>query len=86
MLTAALSFHGANGNDYKFAFHKNGSVILSSSIISTTATGSGSLAHVSCQAIAELMNTDYIEMFITNADGTASPTVDFMNVAAIALI
>jgi hypothetical protein len=86
LVNAALSFHGTNGNDYKFAFHKNGSSILSASIISTTATGAGSLAHVSCQCIVELATNEYIEVFVTNADATNPATVDFMNMAAVALI
>lgn len=86
VVTAALSFHGFSGNDYKFAFHKNGSSMLSSSIISTTGTGAGSLAHVSCQCIVELEYNQYIEMFVTNADATNSATVDFLNITAMALI
>ena len=86
VVTAALSFHGGATNDYKFAFHKNGSSILSSSIISSTGTGTGNLAHVSCQCIVELAINEYIEMFVTCADGTNSPTVDFMNIRAVTLI
>ena len=85
-VTAALSFHGNSTNDYKFAFHKNGSSILSSSIISSTGTGTGNLAHVSCQCIVELAINEYIEMFVTNADATNSATVDFMNITAVTLI
>ena len=85
-VTAALSFHGNSTNDYKFAFHKNGSSILSSSIISSTGTGTGNLAHLSCQCIVELAINEYIEMFVTNADATNSATVDFMNITAVTLI
>jgi hypothetical protein len=86
LVNAALSFHGTTGNDYKFAFHKNGSSILSASIISTTATGAGNLAHVSCQCIVELATNEYIEVFVTNVDATNPATVDFMNMTAVALI
>ena len=86
LITTALSFHGTNTNDYKFAFYKNGSSILTSSTISTTATGTGSLAHVSCQCVVELETTNFIEVFVTNADAANSATVDFMNVTAVALI
>jgi hypothetical protein len=86
LVNASLSFHGTNGNDYKFAFYKNGSSILSSSIISTTATGAGSLAHVSCQCFIELATNEFIEMFVANADAANSATVDFMNMTTVALI
>jgi hypothetical protein len=86
LITAALSFHGTGTNDYKFAFYKNTSTILTASIISTTGTGAGNLAHVSCQCIVELATTDFIELFVANADATNNPTVDFMNVTAVALI
>ena len=85
-VTAALSFHGNGTNDYKFAFYKNGSSILSSSIISSTGTGTGNLAHVSCQCIVQLAINEYIEMFVTNADATNNATVDFMNIRAVTLI
>ena len=84
-ITAALSFHGTNGNDYKFAFYKNSATQLTASILSTTATGTGNLAHVSCQCIVELAQTDFIEVFVTNADATNSATVDFMNVTVVSL-
>jgi hypothetical protein len=86
LLTAALSFHGTGTNDYKFAFHKNTSSLLSPSIVSTTGSGTGDLAHVSIQTIVELATNDFIEVFVTNADATNSATIDFMNVTAVALI
>jgi hypothetical protein len=86
LVAAALSFHGTGTNDYKFAFHKNTSSLLSPSIVSTTGTGSGNLAHVSIQTIVELATNDFIEVFVTNADATNSATIDFMNVTAVALI
>ena len=85
-VTVALSFHGTNGNDYKFAFFKNTSSILTASVISTTGTGPGNLSHVSCQCIIELATNDFIEVFVTNADATNSATVDFLNITAIALV
>jgi hypothetical protein len=86
LITAALSFHGTGTNDYKFAFHKNTSSLLSPSIVSTTGSGTGDLAHVSIQTIVELATNDFIEVFVTNADATNSATIDFMNVTAVALI
>jgi hypothetical protein len=86
LVAAALSFHGTGTNDYKFAFHKNTSSLLSPSIISTTGAGAGDLAHVSIQTIVELATNDFIEVFVTNADATNSATIDFMNVTAVALI
>jgi hypothetical protein len=86
LITAALSFHGTATNDYKFAFHKNTSSLLSPSIVSTTGAGTGDLAHVSIQTIVELATNDFIEVFVTNADATNSATIDFMNVTAVALI
>jgi hypothetical protein len=86
LVAAALSFHGTATNDYKFAFHKNTSSLLSPSIISTTGAGAGDLAHVSIQTIVELATNDFIEVFVTNADATNSATIDFMNVTAVALI
>ena len=85
MLNAALSFHGTNSNDYKFAFYKNASSILAASTISATATGTGNLAHVSCQCLVDLATNDFVEVYVTNADGTGSATIDFMNMAAIPL-
>ena len=86
LITVALSFHGTGTNDYKFAFHKNTSSLLSASIISTTGAGTGDLAHVSCQTIIELATNDFIEVFVTNADATNSATIDFMNMVAVAII
>jgi hypothetical protein len=86
LIAAALSFHGTATNDYKFAFHKNTSSLLSPSIISTTGAGAGDLAHVSIQTIVELATNDFIEVFVTNADAPNSATIDFMNVTAVALI
>jgi hypothetical protein len=86
LIAVALSFHGTATNDYKFAFHKNTSSLLSPSIISATGAGTGDLAHVSCQTIVELATNDFIEVFVTNADATNSATIDFMNVTAVALI
>ena len=86
LVAASLSFHGTATNDYKFAFHKNTSSLLSPSIISTTGSGAGDLAHISCQTIVELATNDFIEVFVTNADATNSATIDFMNVTAVALI
>ena len=86
LITTALSFHGNATNDYKFAFHKNTSSLLSASIISSTGAGAGELAHVSCQTIVELATNDFIEVFVTNADATNSATIDFMNMVAVAII
>jgi hypothetical protein len=86
MITAALSFHGTTGNDYKFAFYENTSTALTTSFISTTGTGAGNLSHVSCQCIVEMATNDFIEVFATNADATNNLTVDFMNITAIALV
>ena len=86
LITAALSFHGNAADDYKFAFTKNASTTLSASIISSTGSGAGDLAHVSCQTIVELDTNDFIEVFVTNANTTNSATIDFMNVAAVAII
>ena len=86
LVTTALSFHGNASNDYKFAFHKNASSLLSASIVSSTGAGAGDLAHVSCQTIVELATNDFIEVFVTNADDTNSATIDFMNVTAVAII
>ena len=85
-LYAALSFHGTSTHDYRFAFYKNGSTLLVASVISTTATGAGNLAHASSQCIVQLSNTDYIEVFATNNDNTNELTVDFMNVTVVSLI
>ena len=86
LITTALSFHGTSTNDYKFAFHKNTSSLLSPSIISSTGAGTGDLAHISCQTIVELATNDFIEVFVTNADATNSATIDFMNMVAVAII
>lgn len=86
LVTAALSFHGTNTNDYKFAFYENGSTLLTSSTISATGTGAGNLSHISCQCIVDLATNDYIEVFVTNTDAANNATIDFMNVTAVALI
>ena len=86
LVTAALSFHGTSTNDYKFAFNKNVSTILTPSTVSTTGMGAGNLAHVSCQTIVELTTNDYIEVHVTNADATNNATIDFMNMVAVAII
>ena len=86
LITAALSFHGNAADDYKFAFTKNASTTLSASIISSTGSGAGDLAHVSCQTIVELDTNDFIEVFVTNANTTNSATIDFMNMVAVAII
>jgi hypothetical protein len=86
LITAALSFHGTSSNDYKFALYENGTIQLTSSVISTTGTGAGSLSHVSCRTIVDLATNDFIEVFVTNAGATNNASVDFMNVVAVAVI
>jgi hypothetical protein len=86
LITAAISFHGTNSNDYKFAFYENGTTQLTSSVASTTGTGAGNLSHVSCRTIVDLATNDFIEVFVTNAEATNNASVDFMNVVAVAVI
>ena len=84
-VSAALSFHGDDTDEYNFVIYKNGAVVNASSI-SVTGKGPNDLAHVSCQCIVELVSTNFIEVFVTNTSTTNDVTVDFMNVSAIALI
>jgi hypothetical protein len=84
-VSASVSFHGASGIDFAFAIGKNNNIVTAS-IVEQTGESANDLANISIQCIVQLAATEYIEVFATSITGPHNPTVDQMNVVAIALI
>jgi len=84
-VSASVSFHGNSGTDFAFAIGKNNNIITAS-IVEQTGESAADLSSVSVQCIVELANTEFIEVFTTSMTSPHNPTVDHMNVVAIALI
>lgn len=78
-VTATLSLTSGNNNIIGVYVAKNGVVITSSEMYSTTSSG-GRAESITCQTILELNQNDYIEIFVENSTGTADITVEYLNV------
>jgi hypothetical protein len=78
-VTATLSLTSGNNNIIGVYVAKNGVVITSSEMYSTTSSG-GRAESITCQTILELNQNDYIEIFVENSTGTTNITVEYLNV------
>jgi DNA-binding Xre family transcriptional regulator len=58
---------------------KNGVVIASSEMYSTTSSG-GRAESITCQTILELNEGDYVEMYVENTTAATNITVEYLNV------
>jgi hypothetical protein len=81
----SLSFHGANGIEYSFSIAKDAAPIDASKL-QATATGPSNLAHVSSQCIIELLQNEFIEVFVENVVNGDDATIDQMNMSVFPLL
>ena len=58
---------------------KNGVVIASSEMYSTTSSG-GKAESITCQTILELSENDYVEIWVENSTAVIDVTVEYLNV------
>lgn len=78
-ISANASFTSGNNQVIGLYVAKNGVVISSSEMYATT-SGSGRAESINCQTITELNENDYIEMWIENSTSTSNITVEYLNV------
>lgn len=78
-ISANASFTSGNNQVIGLYVAKNGVVISSSEMYATT-SGSGRAESINCQTITSLDENDYIEMWIENATSTNDIVVEYLNV------
>ena len=78
-VTATVSLTSGNNNVVGVYVAKNGIVINSSEMYSTTSSG-GRAESITCQTILELNQNDYVEIFVENSSSTTNITVEYLNV------
>lgn len=78
-VTATVSLTSGNNNLIGVYVAKNGTVIASSEMYSTTSSG-GKAESITCQTILELNQNDYIEIWVENSTGITDITVEYLNV------
>lgn len=78
-VTATLSLTSGNNNVVGVYVAKNGNIITSSEMYSTTSSG-GRAESITCQTILELNQNDYVEIFVENASAVSNITVEYLNV------
>lgn len=78
-VTATVSLTSGNNNLIGVYVAKNGTVITSSEMYSTTSSG-GKAESITCQTILELNENDYVEIWVENSTGTTDITVEYLNV------
>ena len=78
-VTATVSLTSGNNNVIGVYVAKNGTVINSSEMYSTTSSG-GRSESITCQTILELNQNDYVEIFVENSSSTTNITVEYLNV------
>lgn len=79
-VTAVLSFSSGATNLIGVYIAKNNSTIAASEAYATANTA-GRLENITVQAVVQLSENDYIEVFIENDSAATDITVDFLNVA-----
>lgn len=79
-VTAVLSVESGNNNQIGVYLAKNGSVLTDSEVYLTTNSGGRAEAGV-VQALTNLDQGDYIEVFVENDTGTSNITVSDLNVS-----
>jgi hypothetical protein len=78
-VTATVSLSSGNNNLIGVYVAKNGTVIPSSEMYSTTSSG-GKAESITCQTILELNENDYIEIWVENNTATSDITTEYLNV------
>lgn len=78
-VTATVSLTSGNNKVIGVYVAKNGTVITSSEMYSTT-SGSGRSESLTCQTILELNENDYVEIWVENSSTTDDITVEYLNV------
>ena len=78
-VTATISLTSGNNKVIGVYVAKNGTVITSSEMYSTT-SGSGRAESVTCQTILELNENDYVEIWVENSSNADDVTVEYLNV------
>ena len=78
-VTATVSLSSGNNNLIGVYVAKNGVVIPSSEMYSTT-SGSGRAESLTCQTILELNENDYVEIWVENSSNAGDITVEYLNV------
>lgn len=81
---ANASFTSGNNQVIGLYVAKNGTVIASSEMYATT-SGSGRAESINCQTIVELVENDYVEVWIENETSASNITVEYLNVIAKSL-
>lgn len=76
---------GGNNHQYAFSFYKNGTKIAESEK-TITSDSSGRTSTFVIQAVTELSEGDYIEVWVQDNTGTADVTISYLNVIATPLI
>ena len=77
-ITAVASLFGSSNRVIGMYVAKNGSVITTSEMYATT-SGSGRAESVTVQTITELVNGDYLEIWIENSTDSTNVTVEYLN-------
>lgn len=78
-VTATVSLSSGNNNLIGVYVAKNGVVISSSEMYSTTSSG-GKAESITCQTILELNQNDYVEIWVENSTSVTNVTVEYLNV------
>ena len=78
-VTATLSLTSGNNKIIGVYVAKNGIVISSSEMYSTT-SGTGRSESLTCQTIVELNQNDYVEIWVENSSNINDITVEYLNV------
>jgi len=78
-VTATVSLSSGNNNLVGVYVAKNGVVIPSSEMYSTTSSG-GKAESITCQTILELNQNDYVEIWVENNTATTNITTEYLNV------
>jgi len=78
-VTATVSLSSGNNNVIGVYVAKNGTVISSSEMYSTTSSG-GKAESITCQTILELNENDYVEIWVENNTATTDITTEYLNV------
>lgn len=78
-VTATISLTSGNNKVIGVYVAKNGVIITSSEMYSTT-SGSGRAESVTCQTILELAENDYVEIWVENSSNNDDITVEYLNV------
>lgn len=85
LVTVAMSLELVGSNDKVKAYVAKNGTIQSKSEINQNLDATGDVAVLPINAIVELTDTDYIEVFIANETTTDNITVSYMNVSVVEL-